>query len=407
MQVMPTQATMANASQTFLGLAPFLRRSIESNDLYTYTQSLLVDAAGDEHNAVLWMNLATGCLCLKMRDMGLEIQSQALSMQRLFVRPASIQPAKFRLLMMMTAGDLSENTPLDCLLEHSAVELLYYYATADQPLPAELPAHDAVMVALSDNADNRALLLQLQNLLLHWPVPVINPPHLLPQVNRDRLSMLLQTTPGVEIPRTRRLSQSEVLQLASQTSGETFPMIIRPLGSQAGRDLQRINDAKALADYVQQTAVAEYFVARFVDYSSADGQFRKCRIAMLNGQPFISHMAISSDWMVHYVNAGMYESAEKRAEEGLFMQQFDQFAARHAQALAVIYQRLKLDYFCIDCAETRDGKLLVFEIDHIMVVHAMDNPELFPFKAAQIAKLQQAFEQTLYQLLPQPELEPA
>jgi len=111
--------------------------------------------------------------------------------------------------------------------------------------------------------------------------------------------------------------------------------------------------------------------------------------------------------MVHYVNAGMYDSADKRAEEGAFMQNFASFATRHQAALAAIYQRLQLDYLCIDCAETKDGQLLVFEIDHIMAVHAMDAASLFPFKAGQIGKLQQAFEQYLYALQPQPLLESA
>ncbi|TXI37638.1 MAG: hypothetical protein E6Q51_02880, partial [Methylophilus methylotrophus] len=176
---------------------------------------------------------------------------------------------------------------------------------------------------------------------------------------------------------------------------------------QAGNNLARITSANELADYLKEVTSPDFFVSRFVDYSSHDGQFRKYRIAMLRGEPFICHMAISSDWMVHYVNAGMYESAEKREEEGLFMQNFNRFATRHQAALSAIYARLQLDYLCIDCAETSDGKLLVFEIDHIMAVHAMDSASLFPFKAGQIAKLQHAFEQYLYTLQTQPLLESA
>ena len=404
LQRLMTLLTQTDASRTFQGLAPFLRMSLSGADLRAHTQSLLMKAQADQDNAVLWMNLATGFLCLKMRDMGLAIQEQALSLQRLYTRPANVAPPQFRLLMIMTAGDLSENTPIDCLLEDSPVELLYYYASVDQPLPHPLPPHDAVMVALSDSAENRALLLAIQARLQQHTRPVINPPQLLPLVNRDQLSQLLQGVTGLEMPQTLRLPRSQVVAGAALPD---FPLIIRPVGSQAGNDLARITQAAALTDYLESVDSPEFFVSRFVDYSSADGQFRKYRIAMLRGQPFISHMAISSDWMVHYVNAGMYDSAEKRAEEDQFMQQFAGFAARHQAALAGIYQRLPLDYLCIDCAETRDGKLLVFEIDHIMAVHAMDSTRLFPFKAAQIAKLQHAFEGYLHSLLPQPLMESA
>lgn len=405
-----------NAGHTFQGLAPFLRMNLNGADLRSHAQSLLVQANQDQDNAILWMNLATVFLCLKMRDMGLAIQEQALALQRLYIRPANCRRPKFRLLMIMTAGDLSENTPIDCLLEDSPVELLYYYATVAQPLPSPLPAHDAVMVGLSDSPANRSLLLAVQASLSGHAKPVINPPHLLPNVNRDQLSVLLQGIPGLEMPRTHKLSRSQVvIRLSLQNQGKQtvpdalpgFPFIIRPVGSQAGNNLARITSATELADYLKEVASADFFVSRFVDYSSQDGQFRKYRIAMLRGEPFICHMAISSDWMVHYVNAGMYESAEKRAEEGLFMQNFTSFATRHQAALSAIYEHLQLDYLCIDCAETPDGKLLVFEIDHIMAVHAMDSASLFPFKAGQIAKLQRAFEQYLYRLETQSLLESA
>lgn len=417
MQTLFDTLDRADASETFLGLAPFLRMSLSGADLKAYTQRLLAQAQLDQDNAILWMNLATGFLCLKMREMGLAIQAQALELQRLYRRPANCQPPRFRLLLIMTEGDLSENTPIDCLLENSPVELLYYYATPQQPLPQPLPAYDAVMVTLSDSQDNRGLLLAVQAALTEHAQPVINPPHLLPQVNRDQLSERLQGIHGLEIPRTQQMRRSDLLMhLAANDHGAAqsslpplpaFPMIIRPVGSQAGNDLAKVCSSTELATYLAAVSSPAFFVSRFVDYSSQDGQFRKYRIAMLRGVPFISHMAISSDWMVHYVNAGMYDSAEKRAEEGSFMQHFSVFATRHQAALAEIYQRLQLDYLCIDCAETKDGQLLIFEIDHIMAVHAMDSVSLFPFKAAQIAKLQHAFEQFLYTLEPQPQLESA
>ena len=99
--------------------------------------------------------------------------------------------------------------------------------------------------------------------------------------------------------------------------------------------------------------------------------------------------------MVHYVNAGMYEDAGKRAEEAQFMENFGDFVARQRPALQAICQRIPLDYFCIDCAELTDGQLMIFEADHVMVVHAMDSDTLFPFKKHHISKIQQAFRSML------------
>jgi hypothetical protein len=80
------------------------------------------------------------------------------------------------------------------------------------------------------------------------------------------------------------------------------------------------------------------------------------------------------------------------------MEHFGDFVRRHRQALEAIYERTRLDYVCIDCAETRDGQLLVFEIDHAMVVHAMDPEELFPYKQVQMRKVKDAFRKFLLRL---------
>jgi hypothetical protein len=102
--------------------------------------------------------------------------------------------------------------------------------------------------------------------------------------------------------------------------------------------------------------------------------------------------------MIHYLNAGMYTDAGKRAEEARFMSEFEAFALRHRAALDAIVRRTQLDYVCVDCAETANGELLVFEIDHCAVVHAMDSEQLFPFKQAAMRKVSEAFRDFLLRL---------
>ncbi|WP_298218850.1 hypothetical protein [Halothiobacillus sp.] len=159
-----------------------------------------------------------------------------------------------------------------------------------------------------------------------------------------------------------------------------FPLIVRPSDSHAGHDLERLADSAAIQRYLDHIPSTEFFIAPFIDYSEADGLFRKFRIALVGGKPFAVHMAVSAHWMIHYVNAGMYEDAEKRHKEAQFMMHFDAFINRHGQALGMITDRMWLDYVCFDGAETQAGELLIFEIDHVMVVHAMDPVELFPFR---------------------------
>ena len=394
-----------SAETPFLGLAPFLRASIAGQDLRTLGQEMLALANERGDDANLWMNLSLAMQCIGQRDLGLTIQAQALTMRRIYPLPAAIQPAKLCVLMLMVSGDLAANTPLECLLEDSDIDLIYYYVTPGNPLALPVPEHDVLLVAMGDSDENRPLLAALEKDLANWPKPVVNAPQFIPATDRSVASVLLKDVPGVLIPPTLYVSRSvlgeiargEVL-LADLVEGCDFPIILRPVGSQAGRDLEKFEHSEDVAPYLEKVADPEFFLSRFVDYSGKDGQFRKYRVAMIDGVPFACHMGVSSHWMVHYVNAGMYEDAAKRAEEARFMENFDEFAARHREALAAIRERNGLDYLCIDCAETADGQLLIFEADHCMLVHAMDPEDLFPYKQVHMLKVKNAFRDYLFRL---------
>jgi len=389
----------------FVGLAPFLRLSIAGDDLLPYGQQLLALAQQRPDDANLWMNLSQAMLCLGQCKMGLAVQGQALAAQRIYELPAAQQPARLRLLMLMVAGDLSANTPLDCLLEDSDIDLIFYYVSPGDPLALPIPEHDALLVAISEDDDNRELLTALESLLNDWPKPVINAPQHIPSVGREAASALLGDAPGVLIPPTLRASRAQLQAIAAGAAGLAdllagcdFPVILRPVGSHGGHGLDRITDSASLADYLARVDALDFFVSRFIDYRSADGFYRKMRVALIDGVPFACHMGVSTHWMIHYLNAGMYEEAWKREDEALFMAGFDDFAQRHAQALEAIYQRSGLDYVCIDCAQTADGQLLVFEIDHAMVVHAMDTEAMFPYKQHHMQKVRDAFREYLFRL---------
>ncbi len=390
------------AAVRFLGLAPFLRLSIGSVDLRQIAVALVAVAEANQNNPYIWMNLSTAFFATEQRSLALVMQAEGLKLQRTYRLPATRQPAKFTLLMLMAPGDLAENTPLDCLLEDCDVDLVLYFTTRQNPLPPDLPAHDAVMVAFSDTDDNRSTLKALEGLLCNWPKPVINAPQCIPNTERSKASALLQDIRGLRMPPTREVTRDILQSIASGSSSICqvfdacrFPIIVRPVGSHAGRDLERIGDSAGMVSYLARVEGADFYISNFIDYRSEDGKYRKYRIAIIAGEPFACHMAISSQWMIHYVNAGMYGSSAKRAEEAAFMANFAEFVDRHGDALIEIYRRTNLEYLCIDCAEA-NGDLLIFEIDHAMVVHAMDSVDLFPHKQEHMFKVQRAVEDLFY-----------
>ncbi len=284
------------------------------------------------------------------------------------------------------------NTPLDFITAHLDVRLDLLFVLPGEGLPAEIPDHDVAFFAVSEAGPE--LLARLSALFAAWPRPALNDPARVMRLARDEMARGMSGMAGVCVPELVRLSRAEL-----ERSIETWPhwpAVIRPVGSHAGRDLCKIDAPSELAPYLAATPGEAFFLARFVDYRSADGLFRKSRLVFIGNRPMLCHQAVSEHWMVHYLNAGMSEHADRREDEAHAMAAFDHgFAMRHAQALASVARWIGLDYAQIDCAETRDGRLLIFEADVAAIVHLMDPPALFPYKQPQMRRVFAAFEALL------------
>jgi glutathione synthase/RimK-type ligase-like ATP-grasp enzyme len=399
---MTMHASLASPAQDeiapLIGLAPLMRKAFSGIDLKPLGSQLINRSAQYPNDAHTLMDLSTILQLTGNRDIAMATQMQALEIQQIYRIPAVTPEPKIRLLALMAPGDLMANTPLEFLLENSDVTLDMLYVVPGLGAMPAIPEHDVMFVAIGESDENKPLLKELANVVPEWPRPVLNAPDKIANLSRDLACQLLASAPGIVMPHVARIDRHTLAAIGTRQQAVAgiidgdFPIIVRPVGSHAGQGLDKIETPDAIATYLQSMPASEFYVARFVDYRSADGQFRKYRIILIDGHPYIVHMAISSHWMIHYLNAGMTDSADKRAEEARFMENFDRgFAVRHARAFTEIATRLGLDYVGIDCAETADGKLLIFEADSDMIVHAMDPVDLFPYKVPQMRKLFDAF----------------
>lgn len=387
-----------------IGVARLTKLAFDSIDLRPLWHELMKEISDPAVGAGAAMDLSVIAQLLGDQKTGLAIQNEALTRQRLYRAPCASATPRLKLLAFAAAIDMGGNTPLEFLLEDSDVELLTLYVVPGLALPDTLPEHDIAIVAAPDSDETHPVLEEIEKLVPHWPRPVLNRPQKITALDRDRFYNLLNDIPGVAIPMTARLLREELSEIEHDAKdlqdilpGDAFPLIVRPVGSHAGRGLDKLETPSDIERYLADQPEAEFFLSRYVDYRSDDSLFRKYRVVFIDSGPYACHMAISDQWKIWYLNADMAQSAAKRAEEEKFMAEFDEsFAARHGAALAQIASRVGLDYFAIDCAETKDGQLLVFEGDNSAIVHNMDPPDIFPYKAPQMRKLFDAFVAMLY-----------
>lgn len=394
------------------GAAVLTKLAFDGADLQALASSYQERLVGSAADAGALLDISTIFQLAFNRETALEMQRSAIEAQRIY-RVTGRRPPDFdgsvritpqlHLLALVGPGDLMVNTPLEFILKDSPVTLDLLYLVPGKALPAEVPDHDVAFVAVSEPDDNAEILERLTAIVASWPRPVINDPRRILLLSRSRISELLRGLPRSLVPPTLRVTRERLAALGRDDRLETadgealdYPLVVRPIGSHAGEKLAKIDSPEALAAYLSDDDALEYYVMPFVDYRRPDGLYCKYRIVFILGRPFLCHMAVSERWMIHYLNAGMTTSPAKRREEEEAMASFDDgFARRHDEALRALDERMGLDYFGIDCSETRDGRLLVFEVDVAMVIHDMDPPELFPYKGPQMRKVFAAFERML------------
>ena len=312
----------------------------------------------------------------------------ALQTSRIVTLPAKREPAELTVLALTRVARWEANTPLELIVEPDRTTLHRYYiddddaALFDEPLPpydvlfntiaeSESAAHALTLAAAFADGSGRA---------------AINPAPIVATIGRSQVAQRFAASSSIVAPAVERYDAA-----ALRARRIVEPLVVRPVGSQAGIGLARIANTQELRAYLEEHAAPAYFVMPFVDYRNDDGFFRKYRVMFVDGVPFACHLAISPRWMIHYYNAAMAEHQWMRDEEARFIANLDSiFTGTLAAALAEIAAAIPLEYFGIDCAIARDGRLLLFEADAAMLVHGTDPPDLYPYKRAGFERIQNA-----------------
>lgn len=276
--------------------------------------------------------------------------------------------------------DPATNDILDWMIEYSSDAQL-----------AALPPHDLVFNAMGDPDLTGAVAGPLQRFLAGKHKPLLNPPDKVAHTARHRLPRLLTGIHGIIVPPLWRCADGA----AWNDAATELPLLARPVHTQGGEGMVKIESAQALAA-LRAGQREPMYVSRFVDYRSSDGYFRKYRVIFIDRVPYPYHLAIGPDWMVHYATADMEAHPWKLEEERRFL---DTPAAvlgdEGMAALRAIGRRLDLDYAGIDFSLAPDKRILVFEANPTMLVHPEAATGPLAHKNPYVCRILDAFEAML------------
>jgi hypothetical protein len=232
---------------------------------------------------------------------------------------------------------------------------------------ADLTGYRTLVNLITEAEHNDKVLENLKKLLRGVPGRVINKPEAVLRTTRDQVARLLTGIPGLIVPKAVRLHGAKA-NIASRTLGKAgivAPIILRQAGTHTGRIV-------GLFDNVEEAVAAlgpgEHVATQFIDFSSADGLYRKWRVYFIGPHIVLRHMIVSDVWNVHVKDRTRFMSQypELVAEERSLFESEDPFAPRIREVFRAVRERMPLDFFGMDFAITQSGEVVLFEANATM-----------------------------------------
>ncbi len=260
----------------------------------------------------------------------------------------------------------------------------------DSSLP--LPPHQLIFNAIGDADLCEPALDAAAALIARTQAPVINDPGAVMKTGRISNARRLRDLPGVVTPRTVAIAREllagpdGVAALAEQQL--RFPVLLRSPGYHTGRNFIFVESSAELSAAAKSLPGDDLLVIEYLDARGKDGNARKYRVMMIGGRIYPLHLAISTQWKVHYFTSDMADKPDHRLEEARFLADMPgALGGKAIAALERIQHALGLDYAGIDFGLSPDGDLLLFEANATMVIAPLDADERWAYRRAAIGKI--------------------
>lgn len=288
-------------------------------------------------------------------------------------------PDDNRAIVLLNRGSISDfeisipgtNSINDLIDKHT---LPYTTVTlgGSKPGDIDLGRPKLVLNTICEPDCNLEALKQASELVKPFNVPVLNHPDSLLKTTRDNIYKLFKGTEGIRVPKTLRITPNYLgdVEKLIRDGTLTAPFIFRQAGLHNGLQTFLLETPDQLHE-LEQFAFdgRDYYVTEFADYRSQDGLYRKARFFIIDGKTYPRHFIASKHWNIHsgsrkelMANAPVLQEEEKQ-----FLSGPNNEILQHCQN---VYEKLKLDFFGIDCHISDENELLIFEINACMRSHS-------------------------------------
>lgn len=326
----------------------------------------------------------------------LAVYAEAQKLRPLIRQSARKSPPDFTVLALQ--APFGGNTPTEYLFFEPDYAINTYAVLPGVAYDiAFLKASGDLVVNLVSDADQAAdILPEVVALTDQLGKTLINPPREILKTTRDGTVAALSGLPHVLVPKSVRVPAGSAIEPASLEAllPGALPVLARPAGTHGGDDFEPFETLEALSAFLGENPDSDHYLIDYIDYQSPDGLFRKYRFIFIEGEILPYHLAIGDTWKVHHVNTDMINQRWMQDEEAAFLEDPTRyFSPANMAGLKAISRAFDLSYFGVDCGLTRDGELVVFEVNASMLVH--QHNEDMPYKTPHVARIKAVFDEML------------
>ena len=296
--------------------------------------------------------------------------------------------------LLVTFSAVGGNLPIDAFLD-DRVFLKWMIIPEFFDSTAQLPPHDLVFNGIGDADRCGDSLAAVASIFARTQAPILNAPEKISRTSRVANAQRLASLPGVKTARTvewtrAELSAPDVAEKLND-AGFTWPLLLRSPGYHTGQHFVKVDSPQDLQAAVDSLPGDSLLVLQYIDSRSPDGKFRKYRVMLIDNEIYPLHLAVASQWKVHYLSADMADHPAHRAEDAAFLADLPgTVGAKAMQTLASIRDLLGLDYGGIDFALDAEGNVIVFEANATMVILPPDADARWAYRAAPVERAQAA-----------------
>ncbi len=225
----------------------------------------------------------------------------------------------------------------------------------------------------------------LDRIMAELPMPVINRPELVTNTARDSNARKFATRDKFVFPRTIRIDHDLDRSTAHSQVLEALrlPVILRPLHTHVGVGAKLVRTERELEAEIARRSFSKFYAIEYHDCQSDDGLFRRYRIACVDGRLLPNSLHVATDWNVHSMGRealDWYERGLDREEEAFRAEPGRVLKAEPEDVFKSILENTALDIYGFDFGMSRDGRIVVFEVNAAMALGLEFDFRKYPYR---------------------------